>query len=143
MPLLRRQSDKVDVLRKVPLLSGLSKKELTLVARHTTEAEVKAGTQVMRQGELGREAMVILSGSAVVRRNGRKIKELEPGDVMGEISLVTNAHRTADVIAISDMRVLVADAREFSTILDQNPKVAAKVMKTIADRLAELESNPV
>ncbi len=143
MALLKRQSDKVDVLRKVPLLADLSKKELALVARNTTEATVKSGTPLMRQGELGQEAMVILSGTAEVKRNGRKIKELGPGDVMGEISLVTNAHRTADVTASSDLQVLVADAREFSTILDQNPKVAVKVMKTIADRLAELEAGQV
>lgn len=143
MALLKRQSDKVDVLRKIPLLADLSKKELELVARNTTEAEVEGGTHLMRQGERGQEAMVILSGTAAVNRSGRKIKELGAGDVVGEISLVTNAHRTADVVATTDLQVLVADAREFSSILDQNPKVAMKVMKTIADRLAELENSQV
>lgn len=138
-----RQADKIDALGRIPLFSGLSKKELQYLARLTTEVGVKEGSTLVKQGELGQEAMIIRSGIAVVRRNGRKIDEMGPGDFFGEMSLIDRMPRNADVIAASDMTVLVMDAREFSTLLDTYPRVAVKILKTVVERLVKAQSTTV
>lgn len=97
MAILKRQDDKIRVLARVPLFTGLSKKELGEIARLVTEVEIPPRDYLAHQGEAGREAMVILSGKATVIRTGRKIAELSNGDVVGEMSLLTNTPRNASV----------------------------------------------
>ncbi|MFV1962026.1 MAG: Crp/Fnr family transcriptional regulator [Acidimicrobiia bacterium] len=138
-----RQTDKIDALRRIPLFGELSKKELVFLARMTTEVDVREGYTLVRQGEMGREAMIVESGTAVVRRNNRKVDDLGPGDFFGEMSLIDHMPRNADVIATSDMTVLVMDSREFSTVLDTYPTVAVKILKTVVERLVETQSTPI
>ena len=125
------------------MFSELSKKELVFLARMTTEVDVREGSTLVRQGEMGREAMIIDSGTAVVRRNNRKIDDVGPGDFFGEMSLIDHMPRNADVVATSDMTVLVMDSREFSTVIDTYPKVAVKILKTVVERLVEAQSTPI
>ena len=87
--------------------------------------------------------MVPMAGTAVVRRNNRKIAELGQGDVLGEMSLINRIPRNATVTARSPVTVLVMDAREFSSVLVENDKVAAKLLKAVAARLAENESSAI
>lgn len=135
---MRGRNEAVTALARVPLFAGLSKKELLEVARHTDEVDLRSGTELAREGELGREAFVILAGTAEVRRRGRKVADLGPGDVVGEMSVVSHLPRTATVISTSDLTALVMSSREFSAVMDANPKVAVKVLKAVATRYAEL-----
>ena len=137
MALLSKHSDKVDVLAGVPLFTGLSKKELGEIARLVTEVEIPPRDFLAYEGEVGREALVILSGKATVRRGGRKIAEIGQGDVVGEMSLITNLPRNASVRADTLMRALVMDTREFSSLIDFHPAVGVKILRTVAQRLAE------
>jgi CRP/FNR family cyclic AMP-dependent transcriptional regulator len=139
MALLRRQSDKAQALGAVELFSGLTKKELTALARLADEVDVAEGTTLATQGEHGRQVEVILQGAAVVRRNGRKIAELGRGDVVGEISLVTHRPRNADVVTTSPSTLLVLDGRAFDTVMAEMPSVSQKVLRIVADRLAEAD----
>ncbi len=138
-----RQEDKIGALGRIPLFSELNKKELVFLARMTTEVDVREGSTLVRQGEMGREAMIVESGTAVVRRNNRKVDDLGPGDFFGEMSLIDHMPRNADVVATSDMTVLVMDSREFSTVLDTYPKVAVKILKTVVERLVETQSTRI
>jgi CRP-like cAMP-binding protein len=136
--MVRLTSDgKIEVLQQVPLFEGLSKKHLRFIGRLTTEASLPAGTVLAEQGERGREVMVLLSGSVVVRRNKRKIAELGAGDIVGEMSLVSKQPRNATVVATSEVEVLLLDAREFSSLLGAEPKVALKILETVAARVME------
>lgn len=135
MALLRRKAEKVDVLAGVGLFDGLSKRELGELARYVTELEIPAGASLATEGKSGQEAVVILEGTATVRRKGRKIAQVGKGDVVGEMSLVTKAKRNATVRADTDLVVLHIDAGDFATVMDEYPKVAVKVLQTVADRL--------
>ncbi len=72
MALLKRQSDKVDVLSSIPLFGTLSKKELPSLARLCDEITAAEGTTLMNQGDRAVQAVIILKGGCAVRRNGRK-----------------------------------------------------------------------
>ena len=130
-----RHDEKIDHLQKIPLFSDLSKKELRFLAQMTSETTVREGSTLVKQGETGQEAMIVESGTADVLRDGKKIDDLEAGDFFGEMSLINHMPRNADVIATSDMDLLVMDAREFSSVLSEYPEVAVKILKTVVDRL--------
>lgn len=134
------RSNTDDRLRQVPIFSGLSKKELRSVGRLMTQISVKEGRALTREGQVGREFMVILEGTAVVRRGGRKIAELGPGDFLGELAVLSGAPRTADVIATSDMELESLNRREVMSLLDQNSAIAKKILLSAVRRLHELET---
>lgn len=135
---MRGHDAAITALAAVPLFAGLSKKELAEVARHTDQVSLRPGATLAREGELGREAFVILSGTAEVRRRGRKIAELGEGDVVGEMSVVSHGPRTATVTVTGDLTALVMSSREFSAVMDANPKVAVKVLKAVAARYSAM-----
>jgi CRP/FNR family cyclic AMP-dependent transcriptional regulator len=129
-------NQKVDLIRKVPLFSRLSKTVLKDLAMLADEIDLRDGKEMTRQGHAGREFFVLLEGTADVRKNGRKINTLGPGDFFGEIALVSREPRTATVTATSPVRTLVITDRSFRRLLDESPQVKNKVMEAMAKRLA-------
>ena len=132
-----RKDAKIELLKRVPLFSQCSKQELASVAAVADETDLSEGTELTRQGRPGREFVVLVEGEAEVRRNGRKVAALGDGDFFGEIALVTNRPRTATVVAKTPVRVLVVTDRAFRSLLEHSPSIQGKVLKALAERLAE------
>ncbi|MEZ5271841.1 MAG: cyclic nucleotide-binding domain-containing protein [Ilumatobacteraceae bacterium] len=130
----------LDHLRSNRLFADLTQKELQKVAAAGTEVTVPAGTVVMEQGSSGRSAIVLLDGSMVVRRNGRKIHTMSAGDVAGEMSLLDTAPRSATIVAESDCLVLEIAGAEFRRVLDEVPAVTHKLLTTMAARVRDLDT---
>ncbi len=130
-----KEPEKIAALQRIPLFESLDKRELQFLAGLATEVSVREGTTLVKQGELGREAMIIESGTAAVFRDGAKIDDMGPGEFFGEMSLIYHQPRNADVVATSDMVVLDMNAREFATMLDTYPEVAVKILRTVVARL--------
>lgn len=130
----------VDHLASLPLFSSCSKRELQRIARAGDEVTVEAGKVLVDQGDTGREAFVILSGTASVRRNGRKIASLGMGDPFGEMALLDHGPRTASVVAESELHVFVLTARRFNAVLEEAPGLSRKLMASLASRVRELDS---
>jgi CRP/FNR family transcriptional regulator, cyclic AMP receptor protein len=135
---MARQSH-LDHLASVPLFSACSKKELRAVAKASDEITLPAGKTLCEQGAIGREAFVIVSGTAEVRRNKRKVATLGPGACVGELALLDHKPRTASVVAATDLTVLVIGTREFSGIVDEIPSIAHKLMRSLAGKVRELD----
>ena len=130
----------LDHLASIPLFRALNRKELQKVSRASDETTVPEGRVVVEQGAIGRECFVIVEGSATVRRNGRKVATLGVGDYFGELSLLDHGPRTATVEADSKLTVLVLGQREFSTIIDQVPGLAHKLLASLAARIRDLDA---
>lgn len=79
--------------------------------------------------------MIIVSGTATVRRNGRKVASLGPGDFFGELAVLAGVPRTATVIADVDMTVEAMNRQEFSSLLDESPTMAKKILIGAVKRL--------
>lgn len=121
------------------LFSTCSKADLARIAALTTEVEVPSGKVLMRQGDPGRECFVIEEGTARATIRGRKSTKMGPGDCFGEMALLHAAPRSATVTAESDMSLLVLTSREFSTLLEDVPSVARKVLAAVSERLRDAE----
>ena len=123
------------VLQSIPLFSKCSKKELKAIGALMTMSNVAAGDALATEGEVGREFVVIETGEAVVRRNGRKIGTLGPGSSFGELAMLVAGKRTASVTAETDMSIWVAGPGEFSALLWAHPSIMYNVLMAAVTRL--------
>jgi CRP-like cAMP-binding protein len=130
----------LDHLASVPLFRGMTKKELRDIAKATVELTIDQGKEFVTQGDVGREAFVIVEGNADVVRNGQTITQLGPGDCVGELSLLDHGPRTASVIAATPLTVLVLGPREFLGVLDEVTTLSHKILGVLASRVRELDS---
>ena len=127
-------------LASVPLFSGCTTKELREIAKATVELTLEEGKEFVTQGDVGREAFVIVEGTAEVVRGGEVIATLGPGDCVGELALLDHGPRTASVRAKTPLTVLVLGPREFSGLLDEVPALTHKILASLASRVRELDS---
>jgi CRP/FNR family cyclic AMP-dependent transcriptional regulator len=130
-----RKNSKVELLRRVPLFAGCSNKELARIAMVADEIDFRPGKTLIREGELGREFFVLIDGSAQISRKGKPIDTAGPGDFFGEMALLADQPRNATVTTTSAVNALVVTARSFRDMIGDNPLIALKVMRAVAERL--------
>lgn len=131
----RNRSQKVELLRGVPMLASLSNRHLQEIARHADELHWEAGRPFVTEGVRGQELFVIAQGKATVQRHGKTIAKVGPGDFVGELSLLDHKPRTASVVADEPMVLLVISDREFKPLLEAVPRLAEALLKSLAARL--------
>lgn len=130
-----RKNVKLELIKRVPLFSGCSKRELEEIARIADEVAMAEGAKLTHEGATGYEFLVLVDGNADVRRKGRKVNTLGAGDFLGEIALITGTPRTATVTTTTATRMLVITARDFKTLLRRMPSLQMKVLEALAVRL--------
>jgi CRP-like cAMP-binding protein len=130
-----RKNAKIDLIRRVPLFSRCTGRQLAALAAEADELDVPEGRALTREGDPGREFMVIVAGSADVTRHGRRLNRLGAGDFLGEISLVSGATRTATVTTTSPTRLLVLTDRAFRRVRREMPDINASLVKALSERL--------
>ncbi|MGH2742678.1 MAG: cyclic nucleotide-binding domain-containing protein [Thermoleophilaceae bacterium] len=136
------QDTKVEALKRAALFEGLSRKELTQLARVSEDLEIPKGAVLTKEGDLGHEFFVILEGQTEVKRKGKSLGTRGAGDFIGEIALLEEIPRTATVTAKTPLRVFVLTSKDFHHLLEENPNVERKVLRTLAKRVADLSGDP-
>ena len=139
MPFMAPKQDKLTHLRNVPLFAECSNRDLAKIAKASDEIDVAAGHVVCDQGQTGREAFVIMQGTATVRRNGKKVATLGAGAVVGELALLDRGPRTATVTTDTATTLLVIDSRHFAGVLQEVPTLAGKIMAVLAGRIRDFD----
>ena len=134
---------KRELLRKVPLFQGLSKKDLELVERLADEIDVPTGKMLISEGAFGHEFFIVVDGTLRVEREGKLLRKLGPGDFAGEIALIDGGVRTATVVADTPARLLVVGHREFFSLLGQYPDIQIQVLQALAHRVRVSEPTGV
>lgn len=116
------------------LQANFSDQELLELSRLATPVDVAEGAALTIEGTFGRQALVMVAGSASVLRDGNQIATLHAGDIVGEIALLTGERRTATVVADVDSTVYALSPREFSSLLARCPSLEKKVADLAAHR---------
>jgi HEAT repeat protein len=129
--------ERVLFLRKVPLFDELEPADLLPIAEVADEQLFADGDRLGAEGEMGDGMHVIVAGSVHVRSGAATLAERGPGDVVGELSLITARPRMADLIADGDVRTIWITRRAFEGMVHDRPDVAIGVMRVLAARLAE------
>ena len=137
----RIPKSQVDLLKAVPLFSGCSQSELRSIAQLCTPVSIEQGMLLTAKGSVGREFFLVLSGIASCRLGKREVAEFTRGGYFGELALLQGGIRTADVVAETDMELLVLDAREFKSMLATTPAISLKMLARLAERLADADSH--
>jgi CRP/FNR family transcriptional regulator, cyclic AMP receptor protein len=135
-----RKDGKIELLKQVPLFSHCTKKELAAVANLADLVDIPAGTVLIREGAIGRECMVVVEGEVEVRRKGRKINTLGPGDFIGEMALISGAPRNATVTTTRDSSLLAVTDRQFWELLERTPSMQMSVIRALGERLQSLNA---
>ena len=132
-----RKDAKIELLKRVPLFERCSKRELREIASLADELYLPSGRHLAQEGASGKEFVVLVEGTADVRRRGRKINTLRSGDFLGEIALITGAPRTATVTTTAGSRILVITSSSFRRLLREMPSIQQKVLEALAARIPD------
>ncbi len=99
-----------------------------------------AGTTVFKEGDAGHLMFVVLEGQIQLSVKGKNVELLGPGAVLGEMSLIDAAPRSATAIAITDCKLVSITEQRFTFMVQQTPKFALQIMRVIADRLRAMDT---
>ena len=136
---MARSDAYLEHLARVPMFSACSTDELRAVARRSTDVSFPAGEVLLREGEHGYEAFVIVDGAVRVERAGQEVAVLGAGDFFGELALLDRSPRTATVTTIAPTEAVVLTLQEFDALLEEAPSITRKLLQGLARRLAEVD----
>lgn len=127
-------------LAGIRLFAACNPRDLQRIAKATDELDLEAGRVLMEQGQRGMEAFVIVEGRAGVDINGVRVAEVGPGQAVGELALLDGGTRTATVTALTDMVVLVVTQQAFSSLLDEVPGLARRILVNLAGIVRDFDA---
>lgn len=140
--MLRKMAEPpAELLRRVPLFSGLNDRELRQVAQSMKERTFDAGATVTEEGKGGIGFFVIGDGSAQVSVGGEDVRVLGPGDYFGEIGLIADIDRTATITAVSELRCYGMTSWDFRPLVESNASIAWNMLQVMAQRLREAQTH--
>jgi CRP-like cAMP-binding protein len=129
----------VELLGRVPLFSGLGRRELERVASSMKERRFQKGDTLTTEGRGGVGFFVIEQGEADVTVRGDERAKLGPGDYFGEIALITESDRTATITAETDMLCYGMTMWDFRPLVESNASIAWNMLQSLAQKLRDTE----
>ena len=125
-------------LAAIPLFAELTLDERECVAEVCEQLEIEEGATLLREGDFGYAVFAITDGTAEVIQDGDVLRTLGPGDVFGEIAVLSGGRRTATVVAETPMEVITVFNRDLWRLERDVPEVAAALRTSIAARVGPL-----
>ena len=133
----------IDHMRKVPLFRGMSTSDLETVADRASETTFEGGEIVTREGEPGEAFYIVIEGRLHVSQHGTLVRELGPGDFLGEISLVDGRPRTATVTAVGPVQALVIRRADFLEMVEWDSAVRLGILMALTERIRKTEPGDI
>ena len=130
----------VELIKKVPLFSGLSDRELKQISQSMKERTFGAGDTVTQEGKGGIGFFVIADGTSKVSIGGTEVRTFGPGDYFGEVALIADIDRTATITAESDLTCYGMTSWDFRPLVEGNAAIAWKMLQVMAERLKEAQT---
>ena len=135
----------LELLRRVPLFAMLTASQAEAVAEAIVKRRFKRGEKIVEQGKKSNALFIVLTGRARVitaDARGREVilATLNPGDYIGEMSLIDNEPHSATVRAEVQTDVLMLGRLEFARCLPENTSMAYAIMKGLVQRLRHADS---
>ncbi len=125
----------IEALERVPLFSGLNKRELQTIARLFKKRHFSKGETVIKEGSGGAAFFVIESGEATVFIGGKEHTTLRPGEYFGEIALIDEGTRMATITAATELFCYGLTYWDFRPVVEKNGVIAWKLLQRMAELL--------
>jgi CRP-like cAMP-binding protein len=137
-------ADRLALLRRIEFLAPLDDETLTELVARAEVARYEAGERIVAELEAGADVFLLVRGHAevIVEPRGeirRVLHTLSPGTAFGEMASLTGELRSATVMAIDDVEVLVIRDADFDRLRERRPEVAVALLRTLAKRLADAD----
>jgi signal transduction histidine kinase len=131
-------------LRKSPLFQGLSDEELQQLMNNAKPVSLRAGEILMKQGDPGDTAFVVVQGEfEIQKQSGQSLIKVDvrnPGDVVGEMALLSRGQRNATVTAKTDSETLCISQEVFENLLTSSSTASLAVLHWVMARLTQNEA---
>jgi CRP/FNR family transcriptional regulator, cyclic AMP receptor protein len=131
----------VRLLSRVPLFSELEKKELEVVAAAGKMVEFEPSQRILRRGERGLGFLLVLEGKTEVQKSGRSVAVIGPGGFFGEMTVIDDKPRSADVVAVVPTKCFGMASWSFFPVLRSHPSVAIGIIKELVRRLRQADED--
>ena len=133
-------SSKLSVLRKHPIFCDLEPEALDQLCRYAKHITLKRGASIFCKGDPGNSMFAVISGTvkiSVSSPDGRNpiLNLIGPGEIFGEIAVLSGEPRTADAIANAQCEIFVIDRREFLPFVKSQPALSMKFIQLLCERL--------
>jgi CRP/FNR family cyclic AMP-dependent transcriptional regulator len=124
-----------DLVRKIPLFEGLSKRDIERLSRSFKESKFSAGDEIATEGQRGVGFFVISEGEVAYLVDGKETGHGTSGDYFGEVALIDDGARTATVKAVTDVTAYGLTSWEFRPLVEENASIAWELLQAMAKRL--------
>jgi CRP-like cAMP-binding protein len=138
---MRTKDQRIEALRKVPLLAGLSKRDLARVLALAKEVEFWAGDVIVKDGDQADDFYLLARGNAKLSVPGRRTAILDPGDYFGEMAVLDGGPRTATIVAEDHGWALRIERSDFLRLLDAYPSIARTILIEMSKRVRAAEAS--
>jgi len=135
-------TDAGSMIGSVPFFSSLDAKSTKKLLAQGKEMSYKAGHTIVAEGTTGVGFFLILDGKAEVRKKGKVLATLSKGQFFGEMSLIDDLPRSADVIAIQPTKCWAITSWSFAALIKAQPELALGMLKEVVKRLRTAQSSP-
>jgi len=134
-----------ELLKKVPIFSNLSDKEIEKILEEASETSYKKNDLIFLEEDEGNSLFIIKSGKVKISRSSEEGKEvifaiLQEGDFFGEMSIFDGQSRSATVSALVDSEVIILRREDFMNLIETNPAISVSLLKEMAKRLRKSDT---
>jgi cAMP-dependent protein kinase regulator len=124
-------------LKKIPVFADLSDDEREHIAALAAEVSVPEGKELVREGDYSYDVLAIEEGTARVERDGGRLADLGPGDVVGEMGVLERSQRNATVVATSPMLLVTLTSWDIRRLAKTAPAAVDHLREVVAQRRDE------
>jgi cAMP-dependent protein kinase regulator len=121
-------------LKKIPVFADLSEEQLEHIAALAAEVSVPSGKELVREGDYSYDVLAIEEGTARVERDGDRLADLGPGDVVGEMGVLERSQRNATVVATSPMLLVTLTSWDIRRLNKTAPEAVEHLRDVVAQR---------
>lgn len=129
--------EKAASLARVPLFAGISADSMARIAAVSGEQHFAPGQHIVRQGQVGSGLYVILEGTVRVVRGSDELARLVAGDFFGELSVIDQQPRNANVQAGTPTRCLALASWDLLELLEADPALALNLIRGLVARVRD------
>lgn len=121
-----------EAIRQSYLVRGLSEDEIKAITSMAEQKTFVGGQTLMRQFERSTDLMIVVDGNArIVTTSGEPITDLQPGSVVGEISLLDDAPRSATVVSVRSTTVAIIPSEKLRALMAEQPNIELVILRNL------------
>ena len=140
---IMENSEIILFLQRVPLFAQFHEDELKLLVQTATICEYQRGNAIVRENEQGNEFFLIMRGNVEVRKGEQRLATLGAGQFFGEMALLDEESRSADVISVEDTQCMVITSSILHPLIKDHPDMALKMLAELTRRLRNTDQDSV